>query len=117
MYIDYINVTMQLLYRGIPAQQAEATDAMAAYFPSSSDIRNQSEWDQAHSHDLSEFSRQPSFIYLSLRTDKLLKTGSLAIPGERVNIPDDVSFLPLSSTSSSLPRLLAALELSCSSRE
>jgi hypothetical protein len=44
----------------------------------------------------------PSSIYLSLRTDKLLKTGSLAIPGERVNIPDDVSSLALCSTSPSL---------------
>jgi hypothetical protein len=55
---------MQLLYRGIPAQQAGATDAMAAYFLSSSDIRNQSEWVQAHGHDWSEFSRQP-IIYIS----------------------------------------------------
>jgi hypothetical protein len=64
MHIDYVNVNMQLLYRGIPAQQAGATDAMAAYFLSSSDIRNQSEWVQAHGHDWSEFSRQP-IIYIS----------------------------------------------------
>jgi hypothetical protein len=63
MHIDYVNVTMQLLYRGIPAQQAKVTDAVAAHLLVSSDVKNQSEWVQANAHDWSEFSRQP-IIYM-----------------------------------------------------
>jgi hypothetical protein len=60
MPIDYINVTMQLLYRGISAQQARLTDEMTQYFPYS-DVEDPSEFNRAQGHDSSELIRQ-SFV-------------------------------------------------------
>jgi hypothetical protein len=57
MRADYVNITMQLTYRGIPAQQAQITDAVAPllFFH---DENDPSGWTRTQSHGLSEVACQ-----------------------------------------------------------